>query len=93
MDNKDNVSETIKSNFPLLWYLLDTISSVYKKALKNKSVNNDKIYWYINTIFILCSPIIKFTNSNFWIITDIKIAKIFLLSFIIAWVNGNSLKL
>ena len=31
----------------MLWYLLETISSVYNKVLKKKLINNERIYWHI----------------------------------------------
>ena len=33
------------SNFPLLWYFLDIISSEYNNALKKKWTNKDKTNW------------------------------------------------
>ena len=35
----DKIKVTKISNFPLLWYLLDTTSSVNNKALKKKLIN------------------------------------------------------
>ena len=44
-DNIDKTKETAKTNSPLLWYLLDTTSSEYNKALKKKLINNPNIYY------------------------------------------------
>ena len=62
----DNDKETSRSNWPLLWYLFDTTSSVYNNELKKKLTNNDNIYSPIRIIFILLFPNNIYIISNFW---------------------------
>ena len=80
------------SNSPLLWYLLETISSVYNKVLKKKLINNERIYWHINIILIFSSPQNILINSIFCNITEVNIFKTFLLSLYKAILYGNSFK-
>ena len=81
----------MKSNSPLLWYLLDTTSSLYNKALKKKLINKDNIYSSIIIIFNLSSVQIILIMSNFSIRNEQNIVKIFLWSTFIALEKGNSL--
>jgi len=82
----DKITITIKFNFPLLWYLWDTIPFEYNNALKKKSINNDKINSdIINSLkyTLLLNIEIK---SIFSSMSDLQISKISLLSSLIAFV-------
>ena len=70
MDNKVNVKDTAKSNFPLLWYLFDTTSSVYSNALRKKLINKLNKYSYTNNILNCSSPQNKLMKSNLWKIKE-----------------------